>query len=150
MSDDRKWYRGGLRFECTSCAACCKTHEDYAYVYLSDFDVISIAAFMGKKSVDFLNEHCLTDQDEWAHLTMTDGDCNFLGKDGRCKIYPVRPKQCETWPFWRENMDPETWNGPVKDCCPGVGRGKLYSAAEIDEICKSKDKWYGNCADLDD
>ena len=36
-------------------------------------------------------------------------DCVFLKEDperGRktCSIYPVRPLQCRTWPFWPENL----------------------------------------------
>jgi len=142
MNDDR-WYRDGLRFECASCGACCRTHDDYAYVYLSNFDVVSIAAYRQQKPVDFLNENCETDDTGWAHLTMTEGDCNFLEGGNRCAVYPVRPKQCETWPFWTENLEEDVWNGPVKDTCPGVGKGRLYTADEIDEIAKSRDEWYG-------
>jgi Fe-S-cluster containining protein len=34
-------------------------------------------------------------------------DCIFLREaDGqrKCAIYPVRPSQCRTWPFWPSNL----------------------------------------------
>jgi len=68
-------------------------------------------------------------------------DCIFLrtieGKK-RCVIYPVRPKQCRTWPFWSENLaGPNAWNkAAIK--CPGINRGKLYSLQEIERIRKQK------------
>jgi uncharacterized protein len=140
---DGRWYRDGLRFECSSCGACCRTHGDYAFVFLADFDVVSMAAYLQQETVDFLNAHCKTDRDGWTYLTMTEGDCNFLKGGNRCAVYQVRPKQCEAWPFWTENLDEETWNGPVRETCPGVGRGPLYSADEIDEIARDRDEWYG-------
>ena len=33
------WFDDGLRFNCKGCGACCKTHGEYAYVFLSDWDV---------------------------------------------------------------------------------------------------------------
>jgi Fe-S-cluster containining protein len=56
---------------------------------------------------------------------MDEPACAFLDENNRCKIYPVRPKQCATWPFWTENLERAAWEGPVKDCCPGIGKGEL-------------------------
>ena len=136
------WFEGGLRFECTGCGACCRTHGEYAYVFLKDRDVEAIARFLGLSRIDFLNAYCLSDDDGDLHLADTAGDCVFLDGENRCKIYPVRPKQCETWPFWTENMDQATWEGPVTACCEGIGTGRCYSQVEIKRFCRARDRWY--------
>lgn len=139
----RLWYADGLRFECAGCAACCRTHGEYAYVYVTARDIAAIGNHLGLSRDEFLEAFCETDSDGWTYLKMTPDDCPMLGDDKRCRIYPVRPKQCATWPFWTENLTPEAWHGPVADCCPGVGRGRLYTAAEIRRIARERDKWYG-------
>ena len=59
------------------------------------------------------------------------GDCVFYDRQAGCTIYPVRPRQCRTWPFWESNVvTPEAWQ---KTCvvCPGTGQGELISEEEI-------------------
>lgn len=71
-------------------------------------------------------------------------DCIFLQKidsQKKCTIYPVRPNQCRTWPFWSDNLaNPDAWNKAAQKC-PGVNRGKGYSFEEIEKIKKQK-KWW--------
>jgi Fe-S-cluster containining protein len=56
----------------------------------------------------------------------------------RCVIYPVRPNQCRTWPFWGSNLTSlNAWNEAVKKC-GGVNRGRYYSFEEIERIKKSR------------
>jgi Fe-S-cluster containining protein len=46
-------------------------------------------------------------------------------------VYPVRPRQCRTWPFWESNLrSPETWAETCR-VCPGSGTGRLYQIEEI-------------------
>ena len=77
-------------------------------------------------------------------LRMDAPACPFLQEDQRCGIYPVRPKQCATWPFWEENLERENWEGSVKDCCPGIGKGKLHSAAEVERVARETEEWYAD------
>lgn len=139
----RSWYAGGLRFECTGCAACCRTHGEYAYVYVTERDEARISRHLGTTPEEFRRAYCTVDADGWVNLTMTPDDCPLLGDDLRCRVYPVRPKQCATWPFWTENLIRETWEGQIAKCCPGVGRGRLYSREEILDIARQRDRWYG-------
>jgi Fe-S-cluster containining protein len=62
------------------------------------------------------------------------GDCIYLdGKTRRCTIYPVRPKQCTTWPFWNSHLEsPEAWQN-VQNVCPGAGRGTFVPLNQIVE-----------------
>ena len=51
-------------------------------------------------------------------------DCIFLRWDeegkSQCSIYPVRPTQCRTWPFWPENIrSRRDWEAAAKTC-PGM------------------------------
>jgi Fe-S-cluster containining protein len=70
-------------------------------------------------------------------LRYADKDCPFL-KDNQCEVYASRPWQCRTWPFWPENMNSDVWEQEVAPSCPGIGRGRLFSAEEIEEILKKK------------
>jgi hypothetical protein len=63
------------------------------------------------------------------------GDCCFLehryGKR-TCAIYPVRPLQCRTWPFWDANLaSPKDWAAAAKDC-PGMNHGTHYEFVQIE------------------
>lgn len=136
------WYSKGLRFECTQCGNCCRNHGEYAYVYLAEADVEAIAGHLGLGREEFLSTWCER-EDGHVVLRMDRPSCPFLDRDGRCRIYPVRPKQCATWPFWRENLDRATWEGPVKDCCPGIGRGPLHPASEVERLAAETETWYG-------
>jgi hypothetical protein len=129
----KPWYAKGLRFECTGCGNCCRNHGEYAFVYLTEGEVTAIAAHLELERAVFLKRHCQK-EDGWITLRMDQPACAFLTPENRCSIYPVRPKQCATWPFWKENLARATWEGEVQECCPGVGNGPLYSAAEIDRL----------------
>jgi Fe-S-cluster containining protein len=137
----KPWYDKGLRFECTKCGACCRNHGDYAFVYLTEHDLRAIPRFIGISRAQFVERYCTKDED-WIVLRMDRPACAFLDEDNRCTIYPVRPKQCATWPFWTENLDRSTWEGPIQDCCPGIGKGPLSSAAEIERIARETDEFY--------
>jgi Fe-S-cluster containining protein len=136
------WFENGLQFECISCGDCCKTHGEYAFVYLSAEDVNRISAYLNMPRIDFLNTFCAVDADGDIHLKDLSGDCSFLEFGNCCRVYPVRPKQCETWPFWSENLKKTTWEGPVCACCPGIGHGRLYTKQDIERIAKDRDRWY--------
>ena len=143
VEESKRWYEEGLRFTCQACGDCCRAHGDYAYVYLAERDVMDISAFLGLTVEAFMEAYCTVDENDWIHFSDLSGDCRFMGEEGRCTIYPVRPKQCATWPFWSENLeDRAVWEGPVAGCCPGIGKGRLYSADEADAIAADNDHHY--------
>jgi Fe-S-cluster containining protein len=135
------WYRNGLRFECTQCGNCCRNHGEYSRIYLAPRDVAAIAGHLGL-SEDTFRERWCEREDGWTILRTDAPACPFLGEEGRCGIYPVRPKQCATWPFWEENLERAAWEGPVADCCPGLGKGPLYSREEIEGRAAETEAWY--------
>lgn len=126
------WYASGLRFECRpDCGACCSNHDDYSYVYLDDEDPTRIAAHLGLTREEFLGRYTQTD-DGHVVLRMDQPACPFL--DGaRCTIYPVRPRQCRTFPFWPETLrSPTAWR-KLRRFCPGIDHGPLHGLLAIKE-----------------
>ena len=88
------------------------------------------AKFFKISTLSFTRRYCEKIGD-FFHLKNPKADCRFL-KDRKCSVYAARPTQCRTWPFWPENMNAKTWNTEVKAFCPGVGKGKLVLASEIE------------------
>ncbi len=129
----KPWYHKGLRFSCTRCGNCCRNGGEYAWVYVNAAEQKALARRLGVSRGEFLERWCEQDRG-WVVLRMDRPACPFLGEDNRCTVYEDRPTQCRTWPFWRENLDRKTWEGPVSERCPGIGTGPLVPADAIDRL----------------
>jgi Fe-S-cluster containining protein len=140
--DQKPWYSNGLRFECSQCGACCTTHGEYSYIYVVDAEVQAIAHYLGLERSEFEARYCGRDGD-WIVIRAEGPSCPFLGVDKRCGIYPVRPKQCRTWPFWDVNLERKRWQGEVSATCPGIGQGPTFSAEHIERTARETEAWYG-------
>lgn len=136
MTRGKRFYRDGIRFECQGDGKCCLSRGKYGYVYLSFNDRKRLAAHFGL-TTDKFTEQYVKKEDGLYLLNYTGGDCPFF-QDCRCAVYEARPWQCRTWPFWPENMSKAVWDREVATYCPGVGRGRLYTAEEIDDILKKR------------
>jgi Fe-S-cluster containining protein len=136
-----RWYAAGLRFACTACGNCCRHHGEYAYVYVKDHEAAAIAAHLELDLATFLERYCQR-EDGWLSLRMDDPACPFLTSEGRCGVYPVRPVQCRTWPFWEQTLVEEAWRTDVLKTCPGAGTGVLHSADEVEHIARAHEDWY--------
>ncbi len=138
MSDREPWYKDGLCFSCTQCGDCCS--GDPGVVWVEEEEIREIADYLGKSSFQVRSLHTRPVGDQLSLTEHGDGDCTFLdGETRRCQIYPVRPRQCRTWPFWKSNLkSPATWR-ETQRICPGAGRGSLVSLEEIEAKTKSID-----------
>jgi len=136
MSKGKQFYKEGLRFECQGDGKCCVTRGRYGYVYLSFGDRRRLAAHL-KLSLTAFTAAYTKKVDGLYELQYTGKDCPFL-QDNRCRVYEARPWQCRTWPFWPENMDATVWEKEVVSWCPGAGKGRLYTADEIEKIIAKK------------
>ncbi|MEX2287282.1 MAG: YkgJ family cysteine cluster protein [Planctomycetaceae bacterium] len=130
MSGKEPWYKDGLRFRCTQCGNCCT--GDPGVVWVDEDELQQIADFLGKTIGEVRLLHTRLVGNRLSLTEFANGDCVFFDKKNRrCNIYPVRPKQCRTWPFWNSNLEsPEEWREVQKDC-PGAGHGDFVSLEEI-------------------
>jgi Fe-S-cluster containining protein len=93
----------------------------------------AIAGFLGVSVQELAKGHC---RRVWLRVSLkehSNGDCVFLTDEG-CRVYPVRPSQCRTFPFWKANLRSERAWDAAKGRCPGMGCGRLYSREEIEQI----------------
>jgi len=123
------WYKDGLRFKCTRCGNCCTGAP--GYVWVTDEEIAAIAAFRGE-SVAAVTHKYVRDGFRGPSLQeRPNNDCIFWDRAKGCTIYPVRPRQCRTWPFWESHVKtPADWDR-LREACPGAGQGELISAEEI-------------------
>lgn len=129
-SQHPEWYADGLRFACTQCGNCCTGPP--GYVWFTENELTAMARYVGITEKQFLRKHARRINGRWTLNERRNErgqyDCIFLGRtpEGKslCHIYPVRPTQCRTWPFWPENLEsPETW-GRASRGCPGMELGQ--------------------------
>jgi len=118
----------GIRFECQACGSCCGGGEGYVFITAREGE--RIAAFLGMEKDDFYRTMTREAPGRTSLVDGRKGDCCFL-EERRCLIYPVRPYQCRSFPFWLNNLRSEkNWKSVGHDC-PGCGRGRLHSLEEI-------------------
>ncbi len=123
------WYVAGLAFECLECGNCCAGPCE-GYVWVSDGEIGAIAEFLGIKVVNFRKQYVRKECGKLSLVEKPSRDCIFL-TDKKCLIYPVRPAQCRTWPFWPTNLHtPDDWCSAGQRC-PGINRGTIRSFDEI-------------------
>jgi Fe-S-cluster containining protein len=126
------WYHAGLRFECTQCGNCCTGSP--GYVWVTPEEVAAIAEYLDKPLGEIRLMHTRPAKGKLSLTEYANGDCTFFDPATRgCRIYPVRPVQCRTWPFWNCNTGtPSDWQ-ETGEKCPGAGQGPLYSLQEIQD-----------------
>ncbi|HEY7115458.1 MAG TPA: YkgJ family cysteine cluster protein [Tepidisphaeraceae bacterium] len=151
---EEPWFAGGLSFSCTCSGNCCTGGP--GFVWLSDDEVERLAAHLGLSRQETLERYCrkvgrgvsLKER----RTPQGNYDCVFLeerpaerekGKVSLprrvCGIYPVRPLQCRTWPFWEGNLSSRAkWESAAKRC-PGMNRGRAFAREEIEALRDATD-----------
>jgi len=137
---------GGLYFECAQCGRCCSGPGE-GYIWVSRPEINFIADYLKIPTGELRSKYL---KRVGMRLSIIEDrntkDCIFLDRvDGekKCRVYPVRPNQCRTWPFWSSNLiSQNSWNEATRRC-DGINRGKLYSFEQIEKIRTSK-KWWEN------
>jgi Fe-S-cluster containining protein len=106
--------------KCASCEGNCCIGES-GYIWASPKEIDDMASFLELTRDEFLKDYTqkVGYRISLKELKIKDSfHCIFFDADKRgCSIYPVRPKQCRTFPFWdhfKENIDEV-----VKEC-PGI------------------------------
>ena len=131
-SENDQWYKNGLQFTCTQCGDCCT--GDPGVVWVNDEELQEIADHLQKPIGEIRLFHTRPVGDRISLTEYQDGDCTFFeAGERKCTVYPVRPGQCRTWPFWKSNLESEQkWN-EVCESCPGAGTGQFFSLEELEE-----------------
>ena len=100
-------------FSCRRCGACCRIKA--GIVRVSDTEVARIAAFLGMKEGDFIatETELAPDRRSLVLKSRTDGSCVYLTADNLCRINPVKPDKCRTFPL--------EWTNPNSgEVCPAL------------------------------
>jgi len=107
---------------CDACGGHCCTGES-GYIWVKYHEMEAIADFLERSVEDFATIYLKKVKHRYSLIEKKrekEGDyaCIFFDdKTNRCSIYPVRPLQCRTFPFWdqfknhREEVEKE---------CPGI------------------------------
>lgn len=129
-NNDQPWYKDGLQFRCTQCGNCCTGAP--GAVWVTDDELRAIAEHTGKTLGEVRLLHTRLIGSRVSLTEYANGDCTFFdGATRGCTIYPVRPVQCRTWPFWEGNVETrEAWSQTCT-VCPGSGRGDFVPAEEV-------------------
>lgn len=120
-----------LRFKCTGCGKCCTGGDDY-YIAMSRTEASHIRkylniteAWFSRRYVTHLTRNTLT-------ARIREGRCTFLNKEGKCRIYHLRPVQCRTYPYWPELLEStQAWNNEAKHC-EGINLGTVVPINDIE------------------
>jgi Fe-S-cluster containining protein len=138
------WYSAGLHFECLRCGNCCSGPAE-GYIWVAGQEIRLIAQFLNVTTRE-LKKKFLRRVGFRRTIIEQAGtrDCIFLRKTEQgktCSIYPVRPSQCRSWPFWPYNLaSPYDWN-MMAHKCPGINRGSKYDLEQIRTIGNNPPWW---------
>lgn len=106
---------------CEKCEGnCCRMES--GYVWVKKADILLISNFSGIDADTLVKEYMVKIGRRLSLKEAKHGDeypCIFFDiTSKKCLIYPVRPSQCRTFPFWEEFMGEDE---PIlSHDCPGI------------------------------
>lgn len=130
MCESHCWYKDGLRFSCTGCGKCCSGAP--GYVWITRDEMRSIADYLAMPFDLFVQRYVRQIGDRFAltEIKRRHYDCVFL-QEAACRIYKVRPRQCRTFPWWKENLASEKSWAEAALYCEGIDQGPLVPCETI-------------------
>lgn len=133
MTDDA-WYKDGLRFKCTECGKCCTGQPGFVWVTLEEME--KMARYLDISLPEFKRKYVRQKNNRYALIEKRSENnaCIFLtGK--KCTIYPVRPKQCQSFPWWPENLNSEESWQIASLSCEGINdQAPLVAYSQIVQL----------------
>jgi uncharacterized protein len=128
--DEKPWFSGGLRFQCTQCGDCCTGAPGYVWVNKDEIQALATAVKMSVP--DFEARYVRAVGVRKSLVEYANGDCVFFDNVQRkCTVYEARPRQCRTWPFWDSNIRTEEAWQHTCEVCPGSGKGQIVPVEQI-------------------
>lgn len=154
------WYDAGLKFTCTQCGNCCTGAP--GFVWISEEEIGRLAAYLQITPEQAIERYCRRIHGRYSLIERRnprgEHDCVFLREERSerqeegetivhikrsCTIYPVRPLQCRTWPFWESNLSsPEMWQSSAQRC-HGMNRGRTFTKEQM-EALRDAEEWPEN------
>jgi len=149
------WYADGLKFTCTQCGNCCTGGP--GFVWISQMEIVRLGEFLQISPEEVVEKYCRKVAGKFSLIENRNPatglyDCVFLKEipaqgDGSavvhtrrvCPVYPVRPLQCRTWPFWEMNLSSRKIWDHSSGRCPGMNRGKSYGRRQMEELRDATD-----------
>ena len=103
----------GKEFVCQCCGACCRIADGICRV--NEEEIARIAAFLGMSEADFIasETELAPDRKSLMLRNTPDGACVWLDDRSRCRLHPVKPNKCRTFPM-------EWTNANSSDVCPAL------------------------------
>ena len=100
-------------FKCQGCGACCRIPN--GIVRVSETEISRIAGYLGVVEAEFIENETDVAPDRRGLILKSrpDDSCVWLTADNRCRIHPVKPDKCKSFPYEWTNRD----SGEV---CPGL------------------------------
>jgi Fe-S-cluster containining protein len=123
------------------CSNCCRHSPGYVFLIQRDVGRLLAATGLDLKAFQerYLREVNLSGIHRVSLKEKANYDCIFWEKDG-CSVYPYRPMQCRSYPFWSGNLvSRHAWE-QLKSTCPGVGAGRLHSRREIERWLRTAEE----------
>lgn len=105
---------------CKTCEGRCCNGES-GNIWVGKKEITSISGYLNLSPEDFVDQYLRKKGYRFTLIELKQNDnyaCVFYAKDkNACNVYPVRPEQCRTFPFW-----PYFKTHPSDACeeCPGV------------------------------
>src|SRR3972149_4916314 len=123
----------GLRFQCRRCSGCCRHNP--GFVFLSEKDIRDLVEITELSIGNFFRLYLrIVNIGAFYRVSLREKanyDCIFW-EAGGCRVYPKRPLQCRSFPFWNSLLASEAiWREQTKSC-PGIGAGLIHDFAEIE------------------
>ncbi len=127
LSQRPYFFDKGIRFSCLRCGVCCTGAP--GIVRVGEEEPRAMAAYLNQPVAGLIATYLAAFEDGYRVLEDSDGRCLFF--ENGCRVYPVRPVQCRTFPFWFKNLRSEAAWAATKKACPGIGQGRHYPREEI-------------------
>jgi len=128
------WFAAGIRFQCQFCGKCCRGEP--GFVWVTTEEIRRMARHLEIPREEFAGLYVRRVDAGLSLRERPDGDCALW--QGKCTVYPCRPAQCRTFPFWKHGLASESAFAATHRACPGVGKGRRYTCEEILAIASAR------------
>ncbi len=109
----------GFAFDQSACAscngACCRGES--GYVWVNSKEIEAIANFLKIGTERFIADYLVKVGYKWSLKELKrKGEYFCVFFENGCTIYPVRPAQCRSYPFWKRYKDKKYISEVCAEC----------------------------------